>query len=127
MSYENRHELIQGLGIGKLLARSSTLSADVFERLASIESNDVVFLSNSKAFYNQVYGALAQIPNRIKILLIELSSCVEHVFPQCCDCSPTYLLTSFLHNFHKSATYFRFSKFVVDYGTVTHQQAKHTT
>jgi hypothetical protein len=55
MSYENRHELIQGLGIGKLLARSSTLGADVFERLASIESNDVVFLSNSKAFYNQVY------------------------------------------------------------------------
>jgi hypothetical protein len=52
VSYVNRYKMIQTICIRELLARSCTLSTNIFKRFASIKPNNIVLLANPEAFDN---------------------------------------------------------------------------
>ena len=121
LSHKNRYELIQCIGVCELLTCPCALRTNVFKRFASIKSYYVVFFSDPEASYYQVNRTLTQIPNWIKVLLVELSSRIEHVFTEGSDRPSTYLLTSLVHYFNKSTANFRFCELIINDGAVSNE------
>ena len=88
--------------VGERATSTDRLSCDVLDRLAGIETHNVVFLS-IQALNENLYGQRWDLPNRISMFVIKLSGRVEKQFAKGCDSLPSHLLIFVFHNLAKKS------------------------